>query len=132
MEKEKQLHIGDIVVMNDKYHVSAKNKGKQFIVRTEPQMVCGTLSVWLEGVSGCYAVDGLDKKDGESESRLKANVEKTHPHRFRRTGATYALRRGMPIEQVSRLLGHESIETTQIYLDISEKELEQGHRKYVS
>ena len=62
----------------------------------------------------------------------KANVEKTHPHRFRRTGATYALRRGMPIEQVSRLLGHESIETTQIYLDISEKELEQGHRKYVS
>lgn len=82
MEKEKQLHIGDTVVMNDKYHVSAKNKGKQFIVRTEPQMVCGTLSVWLEGVSGCYAVDGLDKKDGESESRLKAefnhkNAEKT-------------------------------------------------------
>lgn len=61
----------------------------------------------------------------------KAGVEKTHPHRFRRTGATLALRRGMPIEQVSKLLGHESIETTQIYLDISEMELEQSHRKYV-
>lgn len=61
----------------------------------------------------------------------KANVENTHPHRFRRTGATLALRRGMPIEKVSKLLGHESIETTQIYLDISEKELEQAHRKFV-
>lgn len=61
----------------------------------------------------------------------RAGVEKVHPHRFRRTGATFALRRGMPIEQVSKLLGHESIETTQIYLDISEKELEQAHKKYV-
>ena len=61
----------------------------------------------------------------------KANVEKTHPHRFRRTGATFALRRGMPIEQVSKLLGHESIETTQIYLDISEQEIAQAHRKFV-
>ena len=61
----------------------------------------------------------------------RAGVEKAHPHRFRRTGATFALRRGMPIEQVSKMLGHESIETTQIYLDISEKELEQAHRKYV-
>lgn len=60
-----------------------------------------------------------------------ADVEKVHPHRFRRTGATLALRRGMPIEQVSKILGHESIETTQIYLDIAERELEQAHRKYV-
>lgn len=60
-----------------------------------------------------------------------AGVKKVHPHRFRRTGATFALRRGMPIEQVSKLLGHESIETTQIYLDISENELENAHKKYV-
>lgn len=61
----------------------------------------------------------------------KCGIDKCHPHRFRRTGATFALRRGMPIEQVSRLLGHENIETTQIYLDISEDALEQAHRKYV-
>ena len=60
-----------------------------------------------------------------------AGVEKTHPHRFRRTGATFALKRGMPIEQVSKLLGHESIETTQIYLDLGESELQQGHKKFV-
>ena len=61
----------------------------------------------------------------------RAGVEKVHPHRFRRTCATMALRRGMPIEQVSKMLGHENISTTQIYLDLSEKELEYAHRKYV-
>ena len=58
-------------------------------------------------------------------------VEKVHPHRFRRTGATLTLRQGMPLTTVSKILGHESIETTQIYLDISDEELEQAHRKYV-
>lgn len=61
----------------------------------------------------------------------RAGVENVHPHRFRRTGATMALRQGMPIMLVSKLLGHESIETTQIYLDISDSELEAAHRKYV-
>ena len=62
----------------------------------------------------------------------RAGVEKVHPHRFRRTCATFALRRGMPIEQVSMMLGHESIDTTQIYLDISDKDLELSHKKYVT
>lgn len=62
----------------------------------------------------------------------RAGVEKTHPHRFRRTGATLALRSGMPIEKVSFLLGHESIDTTQIYLDINEDEAKQAHKKYVT
>lgn len=76
----------------------------------------------------------IDKSTIESLLRdlgKRAKVENVHPHRFRRTGATFALRRGMPIEQVSKILGHESIETTQIYLDISEQELAQAHRKYV-
>ena len=54
-----------------------------------------------------------------------------HPHKFRRTAATMALRRGMPIEQVSKMLGHESIETTQIYLDLSEEDLQIAHKKFV-
>lgn len=69
------------------------------------------------------------------ESRIRrlgknAGVTNCHPHRFRRTCATMALRRGMPLEQVSRLLGHESIATTQIYLDLSEQDLERSHDKY--
>jgi site-specific recombinase XerD len=62
----------------------------------------------------------------------RAEVTGVHPHRFRRTGATMALRNGMPLIQVSKLLGHENIGTTQIYLDISDEELEQAHKKYVN
>lgn len=61
----------------------------------------------------------------------RAGVEQANPHKFRRTCATMALRRGMPIEQVSKMLGHAEIGTTQIYLDLSEDELEQAHKKYV-
>lgn len=61
----------------------------------------------------------------------RAGVPNTHPHRFRRTGATMALRNGMPLIQVSKLLGHENIGTTQIYLDVSDEELMQAHQKYV-
>ena len=61
-----------------------------------------------------------------------AGVADAHPHRFRRTGATMALRSGMPIVQVSKLLGHVSIATTQIYLDISDEELREAHGRYVT
>lgn len=71
-------------------------------------------------------IEGIIRKIGK-----KASVEDCYPHRFRRTCATFALRRGMPIEQVSRMLGHAEIATTQIYLDMTEEELAQAHKKYV-
>ena len=58
-------------------------------------------------------------------------VEKCHPHRFRRTGATMALRAGMPLMEVSQILGHNNVGTTQIYLDIDNQQLESTHAKYV-
>ncbi len=61
----------------------------------------------------------------------RAGIDKANPHKFRRTCATMALKRGMPILQVSKMLGHESTETTQIYLDLSEDDLAQAHKKYV-
>lgn len=48
-------------MMNDRYYVSEENKGKVWTVRTEPWLCGGTLVVLLEGMAGCYAVDGLDK-----------------------------------------------------------------------
>ncbi|MCI8605146.1 MAG: hypothetical protein HFE79_13560 [Ruminiclostridium sp.] len=54
------MKIGDKVVMNNKYYVSKKNKGKVWTVQSEPWECCGTLVVLLEGKSGGYAVDGLD------------------------------------------------------------------------
>lgn len=61
----------------------------------------------------------------------RAGLDKANPHKFRRTCATMALKRGMPLLQVSKMLGHESTETTQIYLDLSEDDLAQAHKKYV-
>ena len=78
--------------------------------------------------------DPVDKSSVEATIRKigkRAGVDKAHPHRFRRTCATFALRRGMPIEQVSRMLGHANISTTQIYLDLSDDELAQAHKKFV-
>ena len=53
------MNKGNKVVMNDKYYVSEENKKKVFVIKTDPQEVCGTLCVWLEGYKGCYAADGL-------------------------------------------------------------------------
>lgn len=61
----------------------------------------------------------------------RAGVDGCHAHKFRRTCATMALKRGMPLVQVSKMLGHESMETTQIYLDISQEDLFEAHKKYV-
>lgn len=62
----------------------------------------------------------------------RAGIEGAHPHRFRRTCATNALRKGMPIEMVSKMLGHENIATTQIYLDLNEDDLKTMHGKFVT
>lgn len=61
-----------------------------------------------------------------------ANVEKVHPHRFRRTSATDLLNAGMPIEQVQELLGHKSIETTRIYCTINQEAVKQNHKRYMN
>lgn len=61
-----------------------------------------------------------------------ANVNKVHPHRFRRTSATDLLNAGMPIEQVQELLGHKSIETTRIYCTVSQEAVRHNHKRYMN
>ncbi|MEG0181144.1 MAG: tyrosine-type recombinase/integrase [Clostridium sp.] len=59
------------------------------------------------------------------------NVSKVHPHKFRRTLATRAIDKGMPIEQVQHLLGHKKIDTTLQYAMINETNVKISHRKYI-
>ena len=61
----------------------------------------------------------------------KAGVANCHPHRFRRTMACNALKKGMPIEQIQALLGHENIETTKVYLCIDTDKLAVEHNRYL-
>ena len=62
----------------------------------------------------------------------RAGVDNAHPHRFRRTAATNALNRGMPVQEVSKLLGHAKLDTTMIYCTVDETAVKNHHRKYLS
>lgn len=55
-----------------------------------------------------------------------------YPHRFRRTAATNALNRGMPVQEVAQLLGHAKLETTMIYCTVEQESVQFHHRKYLS
>lgn len=73
---------------------------------------------------------------GGVETRLReigkwADVQKVHPHKFRRTLATRAIDKGMPIEQVQRLLGHVKIDTTMHYAMVNQANVKNSHRKYI-
>ena len=73
---------------------------------------------------------------GGVETRLKKlgnmiEIEKVHPHKFRRTMATTAIDKGMPIEQVQKLLGHEKIDTTLNYAMVKQSNVKNAHRKYI-
>ena len=61
----------------------------------------------------------------------QAEISKLHPHKFRRTLATRAIDKGMPIEQVQRLLGHKKIETTMHYAMVNQSNVKIAHRKYI-
>ena len=60
----------------------------------------------------------------------RAKVPLCHPHRFRRTLATRLIDRGVPIEQVQRLLGHTKIDTTLIYAQVSQRNVKMSHNKF--
>lgn len=73
---------------------------------------------------------------GGVETRLKKlgkelAIDKVHPHKFRRTMATTAIDKGMPIEQVQKLLGHEKIDTTLHYAMVKQSNVKNAHRKYI-
>jgi site-specific recombinase XerD len=73
---------------------------------------------------------------GGVETRLReigkrADMQKVHPHKFRRTLATRAIDKGMPIEQVQRLLGHVKIDTTMHYAMVNQTNVKNSHRKYI-
>lgn len=61
----------------------------------------------------------------------KLNIERVHPYKFRRTLATKAIDKGMPIEQVQTLLGHTKIDTTLHYAMVNQNNVKQSHRKYI-
>ncbi len=75
-------------------------------------------------------------KIGGIEVRLRGigrnlGIEKVHPHKFRRTLATMAIDKGMPIEQLQQLLGHKRIDTTLQYAMVKQSNVKIAHRRYI-
>lgn len=62
----------------------------------------------------------------------RLHLNKIHPHKFRRTMATRAIDKGMPIEQVQKLLGHQQIDTTMQYAMVNQSNVKASHRKYIA
>ena len=61
----------------------------------------------------------------------ESDIENVHPHRFRRTLATKAIDKGMPIEQVQVLLGHSKIDTTLRYANVQQSNVKYAHQKFI-
>ncbi len=62
----------------------------------------------------------------------KLDIEKIHPHKFRRTMATRAIDKGMPIAQVQKILGHSQIDTTMKYAIVNQNNVKTSHRRYIA
>ncbi|WP_304774988.1 site-specific tyrosine recombinase/integron integrase [uncultured Faecalibaculum sp.] len=76
------------------------------------------------------AISGVEIRLRELGRRL--GIKKVHPHKFRRTLATRAIDKGMPIEQVQQLLGHTKIDTTMQYAMVNQNNVKISHQKYIS
>ncbi len=90
---------------------------------------CPALFVSLDSAPTRMSIGGI-------ETRLRnlgraCGLSKVHPHKFRRTLATHAIDKGMPIEQVQKLLGHARIDTTMHYAMVNQNNVKASHRKYL-
>lgn len=75
-------------------------------------------------------INGVEKRLRNFGQQL--GINKVHPHKFRRTLATLAIDKGMPIEQLQQLLGHKRIDTTLQYAMVKQSNVKIAHRKYLS
>ena len=75
-------------------------------------------------------ISGVEIRLRELGRRL--GIPKVHPHKFRRTLATKAIDKGMPIEQVQQLLGHAKIDTTMQYAMVNQANVKNSHRKFIA
>ena len=87
------------------------------------------LIVSLKAPFSRLSIGGVETRLRELGRQL--GVHKVHPHKFRRTLATMAIDKGMPIEQLQQLLGHKRIDTTLQYAMVKQSNVKLAHRKYI-
>ena len=90
---------------------------------------CPALFVSLNNPGSRITINAVEVRLRELGREL--GLSKVHPHKFRRTLATIAIDKGMPIEQVQTLLGHQKIDTTMQYAMVKQQNVKTSHRKYI-
>lgn len=88
------------------------------------------LFVTLDAPYSRLKISGIEIRLRELGRNL--GLTKIHPHKFRRTMATRAIDKGMPIEQVQKILGHSQIDTTMQYAIVNQTNVKTSHQKYIA
>ena len=88
------------------------------------------LFVSLDAPHSRLKISGVEIRLRELGRQL--HLDRIHPHKFRRTMATRAIDKGMPIEQVQKILGHSQIDTTMQYAIVNQNNVKTSHQKYIA
>lgn len=112
--KDRTVYLNDVTIMLLKRYLDERTDDIDalFISRIYKRLQPGGVRCMLRKISA------------------SADVDHVHPHRFRRTLATTLINRGMPIQEVATILGHDKIDTTMRYIYIDKNDLHHSYRKY--
>ena len=144
------MRVGEMVLLNRKdinfnerecivFGKGDKERMVYFDARTKLHLQCyldsrfddnPALFVSLRAPHNRLTIGSIETRLREMGNRL--GVPKVHPHKFRRTLATMAIDKGMPIEQLQQLLGHKRIDTTLQYAMVKQSNVKLAHRKYIA
>lgn len=124
-KKERPVYLNARAIIAIKNYLKERKDVNEYLFVSHP---ITHLSNQKEEISNCTqsCIECMVRKLGK-----RVNIE-AYPHKFRRTAATNAVRKGMPIEQVQKMLGHATLNTTQIYVNVSDTDVKISHEKYLS
>lgn len=116
--KEREVYFDAKTKLHLKEYISKRNDSNEalFVSMREPHQ-----RLSISGIELIIRTLGVN-----------TNINKVHPHKFRRTLATMAIDKGMPVEQVQKLLGHVKIETTMHYALVNQSNVKISHRRFIA
>ena len=117
-DKERRVYFDAKAKVHLKSYIDSRNDDNE------------ALFVSLDSPHERLKISGVEIRLRQLGRRL--NIDRVHPHKFRRTMATRAIDKGMPIEQVQKILGHSQIDTTMQYAMVNQTNVKTSHQKYMT
>ncbi|MEG1726238.1 MAG: tyrosine-type recombinase/integrase, partial [Anaerovoracaceae bacterium] len=116
-DKERRVYFDAKAKVHLKNYIESRNDENE------------ALFVTLQSPHARLKISGVEIRLRQLGKRLE--IDRVHPHKFRRTMATRAIDKGMPIEQVQKILGHSQIDTTMQYAMVNQTNVKTAHQKYI-